>query len=246
MRVLKVAVLSVGIGLLGAGPASAHVTVAAQGATPGASDATITFRVPTESATLKTTGLKVQLPVDTPIASVLIDPTPGWATKVTTTKLAKPITTDDGEVTEVVSEVDWTAQSASAAIPPGSFGAFTILAGQLPDAPQLTFKAIQTYSDGSQVAWIEIPAPGSTAEPEHPGPVLSLGAAASGSAASGTATSGASSGGANSGGAPTVTATATAARTASTTVPTVLSVVALVLAAAALAVTLVRRRGARE
>jgi uncharacterized protein YcnI len=234
MRPLKVAALIVGVGLLGAAPASAHVTVAAQGAAPGASDATITFRVPTESDTLKTTGLKVQLPTDTPIASVLIDPTPGWATKVSTTKLAKPITTDDGQVTEVVSEVDWTAQSASAAIPPGSFGAFTILAGQLPGAPQLTFKAIQVYSDGSQVAWIETPAPGSTAEPEHPAPVLTLGAAASSSAAAS--------------GVPRVTATATttATRTETSTVPTVLSVVALVLAAAALAVVLLRRRGARE
>jgi periplasmic copper chaperone A len=235
MRLLKVAALVVVVGMFGAAPAWAHVTVIAQGAAPGASDATITFRVPTESSTLKTNGLKVQLPLETPIASVLLAPTPDWTAKVTTSKLAKPITTDDGQVSEVVSEVDWTAQSASAAIGPGGFGEFTILAGQLPDASQLTFKAIQIYSDGSQVAWIEVPVPGNTAEPEHPAPVLTL------SASSAPASDHA----------PTVTATAPSTAAASSrsagssTAPTVLSVIALVLAAAALTVTLLRRQGSR-
>ncbi len=77
---------------LGAGVASAHVTVAAPGVTAGASDAAITLRVPDESATASTVGLKVQLPIDHPIVGVLVAPVTGWTAKITNTKLAKPIT----------------------------------------------------------------------------------------------------------------------------------------------------------
>ena len=134
----------------------------------------ITFRVPTESASASTTGLKVQFPVATPIASVLVQPQPGWTYTAKSTKLTTPIKTDDGDITEAVSEIDWSATSAAQGIKPGEFGEFVVIAGQLPDAPSITFKAIQAYSDGSQVDWIDVPAPGSSAEPEHPAPVLQL------------------------------------------------------------------------
>jgi uncharacterized protein len=160
--------------LLAAAPAWAHVTVVAPGVGPGASDASITFRVPDESDAASTTGLRVQLPTDHPIAGVLVAPQAGWTAVVKQTKLATPIHTDDGDITEVVSEVDWTAE-AGGGIKPGFFGQFTIIAGKLPDGvAELTFKAVQQYSDGSTVSWIEEPAPGSSTEPEHPAPVLSL------------------------------------------------------------------------
>jgi uncharacterized protein YcnI len=159
-----------------AAPASAHVTISAPGATRGASDAVVTFRVPTESDTASTTGLQVQLPTDTPIAGVLVLPMPGWTHTQKTVKLAKPISTDDGDITEAVAEIDWTATAGG--VKPGEFGEFVVMAGQLPDAPQLTFKAVQIYSDGSRTSWTEVPAPGSTAEPEHPAPSLVLASAA--------------------------------------------------------------------
>jgi uncharacterized protein YcnI len=166
-------------GVWTAGAAWAHVTVTAPGVAAGDSDATIVFRVPTESDTASTVGLKLQLPTDTPIAGVLVAPQPGWTASITESKLAKPIQTDDGAITQVVSEVDWKAD-AGAGIKPGFFGEFTIIGGKLPDGvTTLTFKAIQSYSDRQQVAWIEQPAPGSTAEPEHPAPELHLAAASS-------------------------------------------------------------------
>jgi Domain of unkown function (DUF1775) len=60
-----------------------------------------------------------------------------------------------------------------------------IIAGELPDnITTLTFKAIQHYSNGKEVAWIDAPAPGSTVEPQHPAPNLHLtGASASGDTA---------------------------------------------------------------
>ena len=149
----------------------------------GASDATIIVRVPTESDTASTTGLKLQLPTDHPIAGVLVAPMDGWTATIKNTKLATPLNTDDGDITEVVSEIDWQA-STGGGIKPGFFGQFTIIAGKLPDGVNsLTFKAIQSYSDGSSVSWIEQAAPGSSAEPEHPAPVLQLAAASSSPAA---------------------------------------------------------------
>lgn len=171
-------VLALGIaGLVTAAAASAHVTVSGPGATSGGSDQVITFRVPTESATAATTELQVKLPTDTPIASVLVQPHPGWSDHVTTAKLSKPIVTDDGAITEAVSTITWTADSKADGIQPGQFDEFVIIAGQLPDAAQLTFPTIQTYSDGSSVSWTQVAAPGSTVEPDHPAPTLTLTAA---------------------------------------------------------------------
>lgn len=157
-----------------AAPAYAHITISSPDATQGG-EAVLTFQVPTESDTASTTGLKVQLPTDTPFASVLVRPHPGWSFVSKTTRLAHPITTDDGDqLSQAVSEIDWTADSAATAIKPGEFDQFVISAGPLPKADAVTFKAIQIYSDGSQVNWTEVPAPGSTAEPEHPAPTLKL------------------------------------------------------------------------
>jgi len=197
-------------------PASAHVTVSAPGATRGGTDQIITFRVPNESAKAATIELQVQFPANTPIASVLPQPHEGWKVSTTTVKLATPIHTDDGEITEAVSTVTWKANSTTAGIGVGQFDQFTVLAGQLPDAPTLTFPAIQTYSDGTVVKWIEVAAPGSTTEPDHPAPALTLGAAGS---------------------APAI---ATASKSSNTTGATVLAIIALVVAAGAFGFTIVR------
>jgi len=207
--------------LVWAGPACAHVTVSASDATQGGTGV-LTFRVPTESDTASTTKLAVQFPTSTPIATVLVQPTPGWTAKAITSKLATPVKTDDGDtVTQAVCEIDWTADSAATAIKPGEFQQFVVQAGPLPDAPTLRFAAIQTYSDGSVVRWIESPAPGSTAEPAHPAPVLTLSAAASSS------TTGA--------------AASTRSTSSSNTDPIVLSVIALVVAAGGLGLAFVSR-----
>lgn len=161
------------VGLWAAATADAHVTVNSPGAVQGGY-AVLTFRVPTESDTASTTALKVQLPGDHPLASVSVQPHPGWSFTATKTKLNPPIKTDDGEVSEAVNVIDWKADSAATAIKPGEFDQFLVSVGPLPDVDSVTFKAIQTYSDGTVVSWIEVPAPGSTAEPEHPVPTLQL------------------------------------------------------------------------
>jgi uncharacterized protein YcnI len=215
-----------------AAPASAHVTASSTNAVQGGYGV-VTFRVPNEEADANTTKVQVQLPPDTPFASASIQPVAGWTAVATKTKLAKPITTDDGTVTEGVSEITWTA-TAAGAIKPGEFQQFNVSLGPLPDKDSLTFKALQTYSNGEVVRWIETPAPGSSDEPEHPAPVLKLAAAS-------TTT------GAGSSSSPTVSATAAPKASSdsdddsSNTGPIVLSVIALVLAAAALGLSLITR-----
>jgi uncharacterized protein YcnI len=160
-------------------PASAHITVHADTVTAGASDAVIAFRVPNEQDKVTVTKLAVQLPTDHPLLGVLVSPHPGWTSSVKQVTLDPPVKTDDGTVTEAVSEITWTA-SPTAAIPVGGYDDFTIDVGKLPDGQSsLTFKAIQTYSDNQQVAWIDETVEGQP-EPEHPAPVLTLGAAAAG------------------------------------------------------------------
>ena len=158
-----------------AAPAMAHVTVDPSTATQGGFTK-LAFRVPNESATATTTKVDVKLPDDHPLAFVSIKPKAGWTYVATKATLAAPLTTDDGQVTEAVSEVVWTATGDG--IKPGEFDDFEVSVGPLPtDADSLTFKAIQTYSDGSEVAWIQEQAPGG-AEPDHPAPVLTLTAGA--------------------------------------------------------------------
>jgi uncharacterized protein YcnI len=168
-----------------AGVAYAHVTVSPSTAQQGAFTS-IEFRVPTESDTASTTKVDVHFDMNNPVATVDYQALPGWTTTVTTAKLAKPITDDDGnQVTEAVSEIVWTADSAATAIKPGQFLDFPIELGPLPKTGSIAFKTLQTYSDGSVVRWID-PTPAGGPEPEHPAPVLTLTAAGSGDSGSST------------------------------------------------------------
>lgn len=152
-----------------AGPASAHVTANPSTAEQG-SFSKVSFRVPNEQATANTTQVEVDLPLDHPIASVSVRPVPGWTITVTESKLANPIKSDGGEVTQAVSRIVW----SKGAIEPGQFQEFDVSMGPLPtDTDTLTFKAIQTYSNGQVVNWDETPLPGGK-EPGHPAPALHL------------------------------------------------------------------------
>jgi uncharacterized protein YcnI len=175
LRGLLAVALATGIAVFGfAASAAAHVTVNPNQASQGGY-ARIDFQVPSESDTAATTKLDVYLPTDHPVASVSTMPVPGWTVQVTTSKLATPLTDDDGnQVTEAVSQITWTA-SRDAAIKPGQFQEFPVSLGPLPKTDQLVFKVLQTYSDGSVVRWIDTTTPGQ-AEPEHSAPVLKLSA----------------------------------------------------------------------
>jgi periplasmic copper chaperone A len=159
--------------VLVAAPGWAHVTVDPGTATQGGYTA-LSFRVPNETDSTSTTKVQLFLPQDHPLASVSVRPHPGWHAKVVTKKLATPLSTDDGEVTEGVYSITWTPDHRQDALKPGEYDEFDISAGPFPKVSSLTFKVLQTYSDGTVVRWIDPPAPEGQPEPEHPAPVLTL------------------------------------------------------------------------
>ncbi|MEA9985934.1 YcnI family protein [Subtercola sp. RTI3] len=170
--------------------ASAHVHVDPDQAAAG-SYSTLTFKVPTESATASTVKLEVDLPTDTPFGSVSYEPVAGWTTEVTSSTLATPVKTDDGTVTEAPTKITWTATGAPAAIAPGQFLTFAISAGPIPSTGSIVLPTHQTYSDGSVVDWAE-PTPASGVEPENPAPTVYVNDAPPVAAASSGAGAGAS------------------------------------------------------
>jgi len=170
----------IAIGFLGAvtavgvvsSPAGAHVSLSPAVVPPGGV-ATVAFQVPNESETASTVKLEVQFPTDTPIVSVSTEPVPGWTVEVKRTPLPAPVETEAGEVAEAVSTVTWSGGQ----IAPGQFQSFPVVMGPLPSAGTLVFKAVQTYSDGKVVRWIET-APEGAAPPNNPAPELKVDAAA--------------------------------------------------------------------
>lgn len=172
---------------LGAVPAFAHVTVHPDHAEQGGFTK-LTFRVPNEESDAKTTKLQITLPTDPPIPFVSVKPHPGWSYHVKTITLDKPVKAEGTTISHAVSQITWTANHPSAAIAPGEFDEFAVSIGPLPDkATTLHFPAIQTYSNGDVVRWIEVAAPGAP-EPDHPAPSLTLAPAVSETAATRTST----------------------------------------------------------
>ncbi len=168
-RLFALAVATVGVLALTAPAALAHVSITPSTAEPG-SATELTFRVPNEEAKAATTRLTLQIPTDHPIAQLLAKPVPGWTVSVRTTRLDQPLVTDDGTFHSVVSQVTW----SGGRIEPGQYQDFALSADPLPDEPTtLVFKALQGYSNGDIVRWIDVPEKGQE-EPEHPAPVLTI------------------------------------------------------------------------
>lgn len=175
--------------LTSAGLASAHVSVSTPDAGAGGFGK-ITFRVPTESDTLSTVKIRIQLPAKTPLASVSTMPVPGWTATTTKAPLNPPIKDDDGNtVTEAVSVVEFDA-APGGGIGPGQFQEFSLSGGPFPKVASLAFPIVQTYSDGSEVPWID-PTVEGQAEPAHPAPVLTLSGPTAAGGSSAAPTSGA-------------------------------------------------------
>jgi periplasmic copper chaperone A len=173
--------------LLPATAAQAHVTLQPKTAPAGAY-VVEDVRVPNETDDAVTTKVEVQFPDG--FASASYQGVPGWTVRVAKQKLATPVKTDDGEITEGVKTITWTAKSKADGVAPGEFQDFP-LSVQIPGkaGDTLTFKALQTYSDGTVVRWIGAP------DADHPAPQIQVtdapaatGAAATTSAPASTAT----------------------------------------------------------
>jgi len=161
--------------------AGAHVTVTPDRVSPG-SETELVVRVPDERDDASTVKVALQLPHG--FVGAQFSQQPGWRVKVLKARLAKPVQTDDGPIAEEVRQIVWTAtggQDGTGAIPPGAFKDFPISV-LIPDrAGTLTFKALQTYSNGEVVRWIGPP------DAEEPAPTVAVSAGPAVAAASTTA-----------------------------------------------------------
>lgn len=154
---LAMSALAASLVLGGVAAAHAHVSVESSG-NEGGTWVVLTFRAPTESDTASTTGVRVQLPQDAPFTSVRVKPIAGWS--------AELVRADDAAQT--VTEVVWTADGEG--LQPGEFGEFEVAAGPLPAEGTVYFPTVQSYSDGTEVDWVQQAEAGS--EPDYPAPSL--------------------------------------------------------------------------
>lgn len=161
MRRIPLAVMAA-LALLAPAAAQAHVSLHPN-EVPTGSFATLDIRVPNEMESANTVKLAVQVPPG--FLDISTEYMPGWSSKVLTSKLAKPVQTDDGEVTEQVREIVWTGEGAQGKIPPSQFLNFPI-STEIPGkaGQELTFKVLQYYDNGEVIRWIgspdsETPAP---------------------------------------------------------------------------------------
>jgi periplasmic copper chaperone A len=171
-RLALVTAVTVGLVALG-GTASAHVSVSSSDATPGGFGK-MTFRVPNESDIASTVSLRIQIPEEAAMASLRIQPVAGWTATTTTAELEEPLAAHGQEISSYVSVVEFRAVDGGG-IRPGEFQEFALSGGPFPEAESLAFPAVQSYSDGSEAAWIE-PTVAGQEEPERPAPVLTLAA----------------------------------------------------------------------
>ena len=162
----KTLLATAALALVAPAAAQAHVTLQPNTATAGAYTR-LDVRVPNERDDASTNKVEVQFPDG--FASASYEPTPGWDVKVTKKTLDKPVQTDDGEITEGVDTITWTAKSEADAIPPGAFEDFG-LSVQIPGkaGDKLTFKALQTYTGGEVVRWI------GAEDSDNPAPVVTV------------------------------------------------------------------------
>jgi periplasmic copper chaperone A len=148
-----------------ASTAGAHVTLQPEEA-PAGGFTRLDLRVPNERDNADTTKIDVQFPPG--FLSVSYEPVPGWDIKITKRKLDKPVEQFGEQVTEEVGRITFTG----GAIRPGEFQDFGLSVG-VPDKPgsTVTFKALQTYSNGEVSRWIGPP------DSEEPAPQVKLTAA---------------------------------------------------------------------
>ncbi|MFK4263684.1 DUF1775 domain-containing protein [Streptomyces milbemycinicus] len=138
-----------------AAPAAAHAEVEADTPQALAENVTLSFVSEAESDSAGFRELRIVLPDGIASDDVsLADAPKGWRMKAT----------PDGYTV------------GGPALKPGVNAEHKVKVNQLPDAKEIAFKTVETYSDGEVSRWIELPRGGS--EPEQPAPVLKLKAAA--------------------------------------------------------------------
>lgn len=138
-------------------PAVAHVEVTPE-SVPRGSLSVMSFVVPNESPSASTISFQIEFPTTRPIKSAAVQPIPGWIAAV-----------EKDPASDAVRRIVWTGGTFG----PNEFQQFVVRATLPGRGQRVTFKAVQTYSDGEVVRWIQEAVKGAP-EPEHPAPVVHL------------------------------------------------------------------------
>jgi uncharacterized protein len=156
------------VALLLPAAAQAHVSIHPNTVPEGAF-ATLDLRVPGEEENAYAYKVDTLLPAG--FTDVDVQNVPAWTAKVVTKKLAKPIQTDDGPVSEEVSQVIWTGnKSVDGRLDDGRFMQFPLsiaMPGNIA-GKSLAFKTLEYYSNGKIIHWIGAP------NAEFPAPTINI------------------------------------------------------------------------
>jgi uncharacterized protein YcnI len=143
LKLLRVSSLSLGLLLISASSALAHVVVKPAEVGVG-SFQTFTVGVPVEKE-IPTVGLRLVIPGG--LNHVSPNVKPGW--KIETKKEANEAEEEAGHSEEKVTEITW----SGGVIPHGQRDDFYFSAQVPAETTTLSWKAYQTYQDGSVVSW---------------------------------------------------------------------------------------------
>ena len=171
MRRQMMNMLQGGLVLLAAsGNAMAHVTLETPKAPPDSSYKAV-LRVPHGCDGKPTVAIRVKVPEGVIVAKPM--PKPGWELTTTKSKYAQSYDYFGSPVTEGVTEIAWTGGK----LPDEWYDEFVFRA-RLTGFPQGTmvyFPVVQECTDGVVDRWIEIPAPGKSADDyEAPAPGVEI------------------------------------------------------------------------
>ena len=157
--------------VVGAGVASAHVTIQEDSVVAG-EFAVVTIAVPHGCDGSSTTEVRIQIPETIPSVTPTINA--GWDVEKVMEALAEPIQGEGGEITERVSEVVYTAKTP---LPDGYRDAFALSLRVPDDASGLMFFPTVQLCEVGESDWIELPADGQDPfELEKPSPFVNVAA----------------------------------------------------------------------
>ncbi|HWH11130.1 MAG TPA: YcnI family protein [Solirubrobacteraceae bacterium] len=144
-------------GLVFPGAVEAHVSLHPN-TVPAGAFVTLDVRVPGEEQGAYADKVDMLLPPG--FTSVDVQNVPGWSVKEITTNLKTPIQTDDGPVSQEISEIVWTGDRTTLGrLDNGTFMQFP-LSIAMPDniaGQSLAFKTLEYYSNGVVARWIGPP-----------------------------------------------------------------------------------------
>lgn len=137
-KIVTLLILMIGALSIFAGAASAHVTIGPKETSQGAYEM-FTVKVPSEKADVTTTKIQVLIPEEVNITR--FEPKPGWNYEI------------EKDSADKITSVIWTTEGEG--LSATEFGQFNMNGKVGDEATEIVWKAIQTYSDGSVVEWVE-------------------------------------------------------------------------------------------